>query len=62
VIVLQVQRRLCDVSSCRRRTFAEQVPGLTVRHGIATLPNGRIVYSSTDIDSSQDNLGAHSRH
>jgi transposase len=35
-IVLQVRRLFCDESSCGRRTFAEQVPGLTVRHGRET--------------------------
>ncbi|WP_268920433.1 transposase family protein [Actinomadura soli] len=35
-IVLQVRRLFCDERSCGRRTFAEQVPGLTVRHGRET--------------------------
>jgi transposase len=36
VIVLSVRRLLCDNHSCRRRTFAEQVEGLTVRYGRRT--------------------------
>jgi transposase len=36
VIVLQARRLFCDALSCGRRTFAEQVPGLTVRHGRKT--------------------------
>jgi transposase len=36
VIVLQVRRLFCDESICGQRTFAEQVPGLTVRHGRKT--------------------------
>jgi transposase len=33
VIKLEVRRFFCGNDACRLRTFAEQVPGLTVRHG-----------------------------
>ncbi|MFF4259772.1 transposase [Streptomyces sp. NPDC001663] len=33
VIELTVRRLFCDASRCSRRTFAEQVEGLTVRYG-----------------------------
>jgi hypothetical protein len=36
VIRLQVRRLFCDDPACARRTFAEQVPGLTVRYGRKT--------------------------
>jgi hypothetical protein len=36
VIVLAVRRLFCDAAACDRRTFAEQVPGLTVRYGRRT--------------------------
>lgn len=36
VIVLEVRRLFCDESACGQRTFAEQVPGLTVRYGRKT--------------------------
>src|SRR2546429_328693 len=32
VIRLTVRRFVCDAAACRRRTFAEQVPGLTTPH------------------------------
>jgi transposase len=32
VIRLAVRRFVCDAAACRRRTFAEQVPGLTTPH------------------------------
>ncbi|MCG5214713.1 ISL3 family transposase [Streptosporangium sp. KLBMP 9127] len=35
-IVLQVRRLFCDEMPCDRKTFAEQVPGPTVRHGRKT--------------------------
>jgi transposase len=35
-IVLEVRRLFCDEPDCDRRTFAEQVPGLTVRYGRRT--------------------------
>lgn len=36
VIRLTVRRFFCGCGSCQRRTFAEQVPGLTVRYGRKT--------------------------
>jgi hypothetical protein len=36
VIVLSVRRLFCDQQACRRRTFAEQVEGLTIRYGRRT--------------------------
>ena len=36
VIVLAVRRLFRDATTCDRRTFAEQVPGLTVRYGRKT--------------------------
>ena len=36
VIRLQVRRLFCDVPACAKRTFAEQVPGLTARYGRKT--------------------------
>jgi transposase len=36
VIVLSVRRLFCDDQACQRRTFAEQIPGLTVRYGRRT--------------------------
>jgi transposase len=36
VIRLTVRRFFCAVPGCQRRTFAEQVPGLTVRYGRKT--------------------------
>ncbi|MGI5507716.1 ISL3 family transposase [Streptomyces sp. CA-106131] len=36
VIDLSVRRLFCDAAACRRRTFAEQVPDLTFRHGRRT--------------------------
>jgi transposase len=36
VIRLQVRRLFCDEPGCKKRTFAEQVPGLTVRYGRKT--------------------------
>ena len=36
VIGLQVRRLFCDDPACGKRTFAEQVPGLTVRYGRKT--------------------------
>ena len=38
VIRLTVRRFFCPVPACGRRTFAEQVPGLTVRYGRKTAP------------------------
>jgi transposase len=36
VLVLSVRRLFCDAAACGRRTFAEQVEGLTVRYGRRT--------------------------
>lgn len=36
LIRLQVRRLFCDDPACAKRTFAEQVPGLTVRYGRKT--------------------------
>jgi transposase len=36
VILLSVRRLFCDQDHCPRRTFAEQVQGLTVRYGRRT--------------------------
>lgn len=36
MIWLQFRRLFCDEPGCRKRTFAEQVPGLTVRYGRKT--------------------------
>ncbi|MFB7214743.1 transposase family protein [Streptomyces sp. NPDC056255] len=36
VLCLRVRRFLCSVISCGRRTFAEQMPGLTRRYGRRT--------------------------
>ena len=36
VLVLSVRRLVCDATACKRRTFAEQVEGLTVRSGRRT--------------------------
>lgn len=37
-LALTVRRLFCDQPSCPRKTFAEQVPGLTTRHGRRTAP------------------------
>ena len=36
IIRLQVRRLFCDAPACAKRTFAEQVPGLTARYGRKT--------------------------
>lgn len=38
VIRLTVRRFFCACAGCKRRTFAEQVPGLTVRYARKTPP------------------------
>lgn len=38
VILLSVRRLFCNHQACQRRTFAEQVRGLTVRYGRRTPP------------------------
>lgn len=55
VIRLQVRRLFCDVTSCGKRTFAEQVPGLTARYkgktallaGMGQIPDPSIQPSPT---------------
>ena len=43
LIELTVRRFFCDQQACNRSTFAEQVPGLTTRHGRHTeLANGNL--------------------
>ncbi|MBD0694775.1 hypothetical protein BG452_17465 [Streptomyces sp. CBMA123] len=37
VLQLRVRRFFCDDAECGRRTFAEQVPGLTFRYGRCTM-------------------------
>lgn len=44
-LVLTVRRLFCDQPGCGRRTFAEQVPGLTIRHGRRTAPAAGVVES-----------------
>lgn len=36
VVRLQVSRYFCDAPGCEARTFAEQIPGVSVRHGRRT--------------------------
>jgi len=43
VIRLTVRRFFCGCAFCKRRTFAEQVPGLTVRYGRKTPPPGGVL-------------------
>lgn len=43
VIDLSVRRLFCDASLCARRTFAEQVDGLTIRYGRRTVGLLRMV-------------------
>ncbi|MFJ8828379.1 ISL3 family transposase [Streptomyces sp. NPDC102467] len=38
VIDLAVRRLFCDAADCPRRTFVEQVEGLTIRYGRRTIP------------------------
>ena len=42
-LVLTVRRLFCDQPGCARRTFAEQMPGLTTRHGRRTTPAAGVV-------------------
>jgi hypothetical protein len=37
MLVLTVRRLFCDAAACKRRTFAEQIEGLTVPYGRRTL-------------------------
>lgn len=43
LVALRVRRWFCDQPDCVRRTFTEQVPGLTVRHARRTAPAERAV-------------------
>lgn len=45
ILALRVRRLFCDQSGCIRKTFAEQVPGLTSRHGRRTAPAAGVVES-----------------
>jgi transposase len=45
LLVLTVRRFFCDHSGCAKRTFAEQVPGLTRRYGRHTGPAEHVVAS-----------------
>jgi hypothetical protein len=38
VLHLRVRRFFCDAAECAKKTFAEQIPGLTFRHGRRTVP------------------------
>ncbi|MQS16127.1 ISL3 family transposase [Streptomyces kaniharaensis] len=38
VLHLRVRRFFCDNTKCGKRTFAEQIPGLTFRYGRCTVP------------------------
>lgn len=38
LVTLRVRRFFCDQPNCAKRTFAEQVPGLTARHARRTAP------------------------
>ncbi|MFC5647490.1 ISL3 family transposase [Kitasatospora cinereorecta] len=42
VLHLRVRRFFCDGDDCGRRTFAEQIPGLTFRYGRCTVPLRKI--------------------
>jgi transposase len=44
-LALTVRRLFCDQAGCARKTFAEQVPGLTTRHGRRTKPAAGVVES-----------------
>lgn len=62
-IVLTVRRLFCDQPGCARTTFAEQVPGLTRRHGRRTAPAagvGRVCGDDTG-RSSRGTLGGSAR-
>ncbi|GII45117.1 transposase [Planotetraspora silvatica] len=43
VIRLQVRRFVCVNTACRRKTFVEQVPGLTRRYGRRSLPLAEVL-------------------
>ncbi|MGW7585589.1 transposase family protein [Kitasatospora sp. NPDC054769] len=38
VLHLRVRRFFCDAADCGKRTFGEQIPGLTFRYGRCTVP------------------------
>ncbi|MFQ6397566.1 transposase family protein [Nocardia sp. KC 131] len=76
VIRLRVRRLFCDNSDCGRRTFAEQLPGLTARHSrrtailqrllcaVALALGGRpgaLLWSGKDRAGLADLLGGHGR-
>jgi hypothetical protein len=44
-LTLTVRRLFCDQPYCARKTFAEQVPGLTTRYGRRTAPAAGVVES-----------------
>jgi transposase len=43
LLVLTVRRFFCDQPGCERKTFVEQVPGLTTRHGRHTGPADHVM-------------------
>jgi transposase len=43
LVTLRVRRWFCDQPGCAKRTFAEQVPGLTARHARRTAPAEQVV-------------------
>jgi transposase len=43
VLLLTVRRFFCDQASCAKQTFAEQIPGLTIRYGRTTAPARQVV-------------------
>jgi transposase len=43
MIELTVRRFFCDSSACTKRTFAEQIDGLTARHARQTVPARRLL-------------------
>jgi transposase len=45
IVSLTVRRLFCDRPGCARKTFAEQIPGLTTRHGRRTAPAAGVVES-----------------
>jgi hypothetical protein len=45
MLTLTVRRFFCDEADCAKKTFVEQVPGLTRRHGRHTRPAEQVVAS-----------------
>jgi hypothetical protein len=43
MIELRVRRFFCDVVDCVKKTFAEQVAGLTTRHGRHSIAARRVL-------------------